>query len=81
MLEVSSWSMITVGNPASDSPSNFWTIVVIPSISDTIKVMTPQTVTICIGAEVNEVILFIANLISPLVVHLDSPTSLSATSK
>ena len=65
--------------PPKALPVTYCTIEFIPNTKDMISIINPQIVTICIGAEENDVIFNIAYLTNAFVDHLDSPASLSAT--
>lgn len=71
MLLVKHWRKITVVNPAAATPAIFWHNAQIRKITATIKTITPNTVTTCIGTEVKEAMFVSAYLTSDLVDHFD----------
>ena len=73
-------SIITVVKPLCAFPSKKVIIASRLAPRPTINTITPSIVTICIGADVKDVILVRAYLKRALVLHLDVPTSLSLTS-
>ena len=80
MLPTNSNNKITVVNPATACPENYILSDCIPSSTANTKNTTPKNVTICIGAALNDVILFTAYRTNDLNDHLDSPASRSCTS-
>ena len=81
IAEVMSCSSITVEKPSAEVPIIFCTSVFMLKMTAIIKVTTPATVTICIGAEVNEVIEVTAYFTSEAKPNLLLPDCRSATSK
>ena len=79
MLPMNSSSIITVVNPATAVPLQNFTRVWIPMMIAAIRVNMPSPVTICIGADVNDMMLDMAYFIRLNVDHFVSPWSLSMT--
>ena len=73
MLLENNWIKMTEVNPSKAFPHIFCASEIPPRITETSSMITPKTVTICIGAVENEEMLLSAYLTSERVDHLDSP--------